>query len=421
MKKFLLTAVCLLLLTGCASEDALYYLPEEDETAPAGTDAFTPLPHQLGAAPFEYTETGDRPAANPGNAGRQSMFKYSDEYLYFYGETIHRYNPKTGNITCLCSDPLCRHGTECPFFGMNPVRSLYVHNNQVNYEQFGYIPVEGVNGTEYEPVERKMRFDIEKQTAEIVFDYIRDGIEYSGGRAVDDYYAGEYYYYLHHVLDEKDRLNYEMRRENLDTGKIEVLTQLGNIPAVIHYADAEWVYYMHGSEILRMKTETPDAAEKLTDMIVQDAACDGENFYYRIREDGVDRIYRSDMNLENRECLIDENVSFMYLTEQYLYYVPVQTVRIGERDVKCANDIYRWSKADGTAECVYSLPEDMREASYAIGYSFTVCGNYIYAGYMRYDEAEREIAESGGSDRTEYLRINIETGDLYYITYGTPG
>ena len=83
MKKFLLTAVCLLLLTGCAPEDALYYLPEEEETAPAGNDAFTPLPHQLGAAPFEYTETGDRPAANPGNAGRQSMFKYSDEYLYF--------------------------------------------------------------------------------------------------------------------------------------------------------------------------------------------------------------------------------------------------------------------------------------------------------------------------------------------------
>ncbi|MBQ8370567.1 MAG: hypothetical protein IJY35_11370, partial [Clostridia bacterium] len=284
MKKILLTAACLLLLTGCARDDTLYYLPETEETVPAETDAFTPLPHQLGATPFEYTETGDRPAANPGNSAKQTGFKCSGDYLYFYGDTIRRYNPVTGNVTYLCSDPLCTHGTECPFMGMSPIKSLYVHNNQVNYEQFGYVPVEGVNGTEYELVERKMRFDIEKQTSKVVFDYIRDGIEYSGGRAVDDYYAGEYYYYLHHVLDERERLNYEMRRENLETGKIEVLRELGEIPAVIHYADSDWVYYMHGAEIFRMRTGNPAETEKLTDMIIQDVACDGENFYYRLRE-----------------------------------------------------------------------------------------------------------------------------------------
>jgi len=34
------------------------------------------------------------------------------------GETLARFNVENGSITPLCPDPLCDHGTECPFFGV---------------------------------------------------------------------------------------------------------------------------------------------------------------------------------------------------------------------------------------------------------------------------------------------------------------
>lgn len=34
------------------------------------------------------------------------------------GETLARFNVENGRITPLCPDPLCDHGTECPFFGV---------------------------------------------------------------------------------------------------------------------------------------------------------------------------------------------------------------------------------------------------------------------------------------------------------------
>jgi hypothetical protein len=93
---------------------------------------------------FKYIENDDEPLSYNAMEGGMQI-KYFDGCIYFlngssaYGwqenhATLYRFNTKTGNLTTVCADPLCKHNSpECPFYSME--NRFYVYENKIYYDR----------------------------------------------------------------------------------------------------------------------------------------------------------------------------------------------------------------------------------------------------------------------------------------------
>ena len=149
--------------------------------------------------------------------------------------------------------------------------------------------------------------------------------------------------------------------------------------------------------------------------------CDGEYFYsVELRDESTNRVIRYNMEGNNLTQLSpdEHNVHMFCSTENYLYYNLRDEISIGKdssgNDIMVRkSDIYRVPKDGGEAELVYSLPDDMK--THCI-FNFLVDGNYLYALYGAYNPETKTVDESQNNAPYDFLRINLTTGDIYYIT-----
>jgi len=408
--KYLVLLLTMMLLTSCISNNELHYLPAETEA----------VQQAISDSVFEYTYVNDKPTVNPGTTFMSlGKFRSMEDNIYYYngGYVVYRINSKTGNVTTVCNDPLCFHKTEsCPFYGFFPGTMYYVHKNMIHYTQRYTYPVEEYGKTVWKEVDRKVRFDIKKQKLSIVRDYVAEDFE--SYMIISELYYEDYYYYLNNLVDENDSLYFQLCRDNLTTGKTEVIKELGNTAVSMMYVDSDKLFYTYGTHVCYCYLDDPYTEYDLIKHPYQEAACDGEAIYCRVKEGDIHKVYRLDIESGEEICLVDEDTNYIFLTEKYLYYSPNNPLPYGQtKAVQNSNTIYRYEKATGTTECVFTLPKDMDEEQYWINRYFLVDGNYIYTTYA-YEDKESGIAwHSNDEPGLNIMRINTENGEIAYITY----
>ncbi|MBO5274617.1 MAG: hypothetical protein J6I45_08400 [Clostridia bacterium] len=358
---------------------------------------------------FEFTPSDDRAAEAQNVVTRNfGSVRYHDGYVYIFSSgQAFRFNPETGNITNLCSDPICLHETdECPFYGIRTNQQIHINDGKIYFlSQRYHRSEEGNRIFEY----YRMQYDINLQTAKVLEVY-----PFSGSWTGSDYYSNEWRYYIKiDTTEEKETYENLLRRENLNTGKTEILMNLGDINYTLVYVNEERIYLHDGVNLFYYILDDLNNKCIISDKCKGYIACDGEWFYHTLIDGDKTSLVKYDMEGGNRVTLA-ENISRSYSTEQYIYYMPDVMYTIGEDITNYKSDIYRVPKNGGTAELVYTFPEDMIDR-YVILY-FIVDGNYLYANYGVYTSESDNWYESINADPYDVMRINLSTGDIYYIS-----
>lgn len=407
--KYLFCILTALLLTSCTSDNELHYLSSETESE-----------QETDAAVYTYTHSDDRPAMNPGTTFMAfGKLRSMEEYIYYNngGYMVYRINRQTGNVTTVCIDPLCLHNKEsCPFWGFYPGAKYYAHTNTIHFTQRYKTPVEEFGKTVWQDINRKVRFNIEEQQLSVVRDYIKEGLD--GPRIVSELYYEDYYYYLKNLLDENNSFYYQLCRDNLITGKTELIKELGTEAVSMLYADYERIIYTDGTHVAYFRLDEPHTEYDLLKHPYQEAACDGQAIYCRVNEGDIHKVYCYDIESGEEICLVEKDTNYIFLTEKYLYYSPNHPLPYGQtKAVQNSNTIYRYDKGTKTTECVFTLPEDLDKKHFIIDRYFLVDGNYIYTTYEDADIESETTLQSDDEPDVNIMRINAETGEITYITY----
>ena len=108
------------------------------------------------------------------------------------------------------------------------------------------------------------------------------------------------------------------------------------------------------------------------------------------------------------------------MTHDYIYFRSDEQISYGRdknenggQDIfNQTSDIYRVSVNGGDAELVYRLSEEMK--NYYIG-NFLVDGNYLYAQWGYCNTEVSEYYESWNDAEYDFMRIDLRTGEIYYI------
>jgi len=407
MKKLLaLFLLCTILpLSSCS--DNIYELPED--TSPPETSA--PNPYNINGTDFEYT-LGNDPLTNI-SSFLTSVFglRCYDNYIYMSGRYIYRYNPKTGNVTHVCADPLCMHNNDdCPFYGFLD-GTFKIHDNKVYYYRF-YYP----NGRETgESVYQQVCYDIETHTLTALRELPH------GEHLLNEYFTDQYHYYMELQTNENDEQITLLFQRDLDTGKVKTIKQFDNTYiGYLLYADDERIYCTDGANYYYFTLDNPDEYVYILKGKIANFSCNGENFYAVIDPDPTDddsfkQLYRFDMEGNNLTQLTpdEHNIQFFCTTEKYIYYKIYSYITISGGSRIDTGDIYRIPLEGGEPELIDPLPEDMKD--YTISHFF-VDGNYLYGSYQYYNPETEEYADSTGMLPYCYIRVNLTTGELYYIT-----
>ena len=379
-------------------------------------DQHQDIEYHKNSSPFEYTVSNDRSAEEQTFRSRAiANVQYYDGTIYLFTDSmIYRYNAENGNVISLCADPLCYHNdSTCPFFGLNSAYNYYIDNDKIAYARVYSYRNPDTNEIRY--IKERVQYEISTGKLTVI-ERIPDGIAVNS-----EFFKGDYRYFLNTLIDDDNNQTYEICRENMLTRKIESLKYLGEIPVGINYvSDDGRIYYPYMGYFHYFYEDEPDKDVILCEALyMSDVLCDGNYFYYVAKNDNNDifSIQRYDMEMDNRVTICDDNPQNIYLTHKYIYYTKNEKVVIGiDKNGNAvelpSSDVYRVPIEGGDSELVYSFPDNM--SNYSLS-RFIVDGIYLYASYGWYDETTYIFHESINVKPYDFIRINLETGEIYYI------
>lgn len=361
---------------------------------------------------FEYTPSDDTTVnvVNKGLADTMDKVKKSGEYIYFCtGNMIYRYNEKTGNITSLCSDPLCFHNTgSCPFSGILQANVFYIYDNEVFYTQsYSYYNEDD----EWRVGSREVMYNFEKQSLSVMRK-LEEGFMYKS-----ELYYKNYRYFIS-TLYNQDTKEYKCQlcRQNLNTFEINVLRESDDTVYRFNSIIDDRIYMYSESDFLYFSNDNFDSEIIVKEKMPYDFSNDGK-YFFSTDPNSEKSLFRMKIDGNDYKSLNIKNVHFFYLTDNYIYYTLDKMVTVGidkdGNDVQSFDsDIYRCNHDGSDNQLIWSSPENM--SNYTLD-CFVVSGNYLYAPYMYYDVNVSPQYYSINSKMCEALRINLTTGDIYYI------
>lgn len=416
---------CLIILVSCR-QTANNTSSDPINTPSIQLDAAT-HPHASG---FEFTPNNDHMSDRlPDIANGISPIRPMDGALYLVDRSmVYRYSIETGGVIPLCNDPLCMHNsTDCPFYGLNTVlRMIHASNNNIFYAQ-DYMQWNAALG-KFTYIKRLMRYDLTNNRPHLV-ENIPTGVQ-----LIDYFFYKDYQYYLNLAFDEVEtddgkttsQMRYEICERNLITLQTRVLRDFGDIWVSIASADDERLYYVDalgnlGYILLKDPTQGKVVCfrDNLRNMVL-----DGDYFYGK-RELGknennryIYELYRISKEGGDAQVLTTDDVQYHVLTDRYIYYSRTR-VKFPYYDdstiLVLPREIYRIPKEGGEPECVYTIPDDMDNIYFR---AYVVDGNYLYAAYIGVDrESGEQQFGSYTSAGPDYMRVNLLTGEITYITY----
>ncbi|MBQ8512720.1 MAG: hypothetical protein IJ497_08910 [Clostridia bacterium] len=408
-----------LLTAGCSSP---VYLPADE------TDA-------VPAVPFTYTESDD--SIPPGNAQSNDDMLYHGGYIYIMPgdkQPVYRYNVKTGNVTCMCQDPLCMHDTEeCPLYGLRLQFYITADGELCFYRQFGSMNLSATGMLiDVEHFNDFVLYDTEKQKIRVLESY--------GNTAgfMPELYIGDYRYYNGQVYDaETDESEWGLMRMELSTGEREWFgagtDDDGNaVPVEDSYPCfvlGERLYFQDALGIFSLNMDGEDRREHapLGRTEADGIRTDGEYLYYR--NDGC--LLRTPIDGGEAELLTDGGVTDFCLTENWLTYETGGEVVLGKAEiygyagnevVLSGGEIHR-CRHDGSEDTAVFTFEGELAGTRPVG--MIVEGNYMYCGYVQWTDADGDgIYRDGdsvssmainGKETCTMLRIDLTTGETMVI------
>ena len=406
MKNYFLLIFVVFALSSCTHPDSL---PDDYNSSITIEPAFY---LQYATQEFSY-HTSDDDSKTVSQGQKYDAFSHLmiyNGYLYAYPyTTMYRINPENGNITTVCTDPLCTHSNiECPFFDVD-FSSFQIVDNAVYFVGNNTTRNPGKAGFTY------YLYDIAAGTSETVnAPHSEDTLRINNPVITDD---GWFYYYDCLYDDDKKDYQYFIRKYSLKTGEDKIVLEPDDFSTtLIDEIDGE-LYYLDG---IGLGTFDPETGEKtqLYDGFAGNAGYDDEYFYFRDRDNCL---YRLPIGSAEAERLTDFGVEQYYITDKYLYYKKQETNIIGYYEDGTPADIgsqqiWRMNK-DGTS------PELVWEFTGALSCmnvdNFAVLGDYIYSKFYYWDDAQKHYIESqnaGDNGGNIYLmRVDIENQELYFF------
>jgi len=432
VKKAIITIFIIILMTVflLSCEDAHYIELETTEVKIAETNM------------FEYTLSDDRPVEFNAIRGSENI-KYYNSFLYFkkpnptiLKPVLLRYNLKTGNLTYVCSDPLCSHDTpDCPLYGI--IASYYIYDNKIFFRQsYTYHHLKPNGTSDY--IEKYMGFSsYDLSNAKLTVYEQQSIINPTTSINLNEYaiqlYAGKYRYYYDYIYNDKlEKHVYSICRMNLDTKEIVVFDSESNTSSNlnvaflfcldnrIYFSDLKSVY----STDYDLKDKKTVAEGKFPDQMLTDGS---RIFWEEKIEDGSRSLYS--MNIDGSgQTALNVNTWAWKLTSNYIYYIindkitvgKLQSNSISSSDLVLTGSELRRCKHDGSGdELVWKFEGEYANMRFIEWYAV---GNYIYASYTNWTDSDGDSIFTD-SDRYQsidaknynIMRINISDGDVQYI------
>lgn len=398
---------------------------------------------------FEYTNINDVPVMHNAINGL-STIKYYNDCLYFFpgtanpftkSITLMRYDCKTGNLTSVCSDPLCTHDSpDCPFFGFTTI--FYLYNNTVYYRRAYSYANYDANNVYKDTLEWSgfVSYNMDSSQMKVYnqFDSL-DYFEYGKQIYVENYC----FYYDYIYSDESDKEIFAICRMDLNTGESVILGGKNNqfsesdpnmLSQMFLFTLDSRIYFTDGKTIYSTDYDMNDKTEHAKGLFLDDVCTDGEYIYYSAAQKNNNDMFISihRMNFDGSSDIdigITANKWFGYfITENYIYYTVPDEKIIGKNkvsgysgtDIILNNSEIRRCRHDGSNdESVYKFDNDM--ANYRLT-DICAAGNYIYGLYSYWTDSDNDGTFEDGdqyqsSDDNHYniMRINIETAVIHYI------
>ncbi len=366
-------------------------------------------------AQYSYLEDTDTSREIIG-LGRTSRLCIVGEHIYFLApNSIYRLNPKTGNITHLCTDPICDHSTpSCSFYGIETVFGFCLVDNCIYYRQQYSYRYKSTDGT------------VVTQSANQISQYNLNTGEHRKMRDISSpaistsmVFLDNWCYFTDMIFDdEKNSYTYSICRQDIDNLKIEVVDSSDSWRYDILLAyDKKIVMFdnltnnMFSRDIYGVDTII---CENIGTLFKKE-----DSFIYRDLQSG--QVKKCDLDGGQQSVLIDEDVTYFYVTNEYIYYTLNDNREIGinERDQSFNVNVSSIMRVDCNGENKKTIYTPSFNDDFFILFSdFIVEGRYIYTTYDWYEKNDdgKWVGDSSKS-YGNYLRYDTETEEIYYFNF----
>lgn len=382
---------------------------------------------------FPYTESVDLPI-DFGSSQIHDL-KSDGDYIYkYHNGMLYRLNPRTGNVTSVCGDPLCRHNSpDCPLYGMSGVYHFTDSGEiccAVNYSTKVKNAVTG----EYETkkVNQFIRYDAESLKNVVIDDFGEQSLILG-----PEIYSGNWRIYVGQEYDaENDKLIYGLRRADVDSGKnafwggekladgtykpLDNVEPLFTLDGRFWFNDGRYIFSLDedgGNRVNHLEPGIPLASGRIQ--------TDGEWLYY-VSPKNV--ITRTGLSGGRAEVIVNDESYSGYpfvLTENYIYYQAGSPISVGKADIPGyaadeiilnGENILRCRHDGSEKELVCTFDGTLRPTQWI------VVGNYLYCSFTRWDDADsdgvfhREDMYFSDDIGCELLRVDLSTGEKRGLT-----
>ncbi len=405
--------------------------------------------------PFEFTESDDEPTDNYNLMLGWNILGFSDGYIYFVNgssnpfnlqenQTLWKYNIKTNNLTSVCSDPICKHNTpSCPLYAITD--QYYIYNNKVlaTYIYYTFIDDGSTGNTpDIEGWGGFKMYDMSNGKSLLLNEFNpKEGYTEDLRKLIFD----DYCIYYDYVYNEKiDAWVFAICRWDMTTNKIVTLTGMDNtydfnsqensaLATTFLFAIDSRIYFSDGKTIYSTDVNYENRIDHVTGKFDANVYTDGKYIYYGIyipnSKNTVQSIRRMDFDGKNDIDLGINAESYNWqITSKYIYYKKYDEITIGknmvsgyagENIILTNSEIWRCNHDGTNHELVYKFEGDMANTRMV---NEIYVGNYIYGIYEKWTDSDNDGVFKDGdryySDTYEdftIMRINIETGEVYYI------
>lgn len=320
-----------------------------------------------------------------------------------------KFNPATGSMTPLCSDPLCSHGRDsgCPFVGYDTQSPLYYHNGIFYYNYFAFQDTyeRKLMGVDLDTNEVKEIFRYEDD----ILPYLPEGAELSGGTRGNrfGYHWGWQYYTLN---GEEAVFPFRLNLENGELTPREV----GSVHPIHRYKkqylcvnDGEELYTaIYLADDIDGKNKRTVISDTLIGITFDDLLDDDILLYATVdkNEKGYDwehmTVHTYDLE-EETDTVFLEAFPDVYIAAvgDYIYYcLYVENPPFLGYDANGKKDKYnitggilwRTNIRTGETEEVYALPEYQLSP-----YEIEAVGPYIIVDYTNIDYHDYTVDSTG--------------------------
>lgn len=339
------------------------------------------------------------------------------------------FNPATGSMTPICTDPLCDHTytSGCPFAGYNTVWEPHYYNGSIYFlsmQTFGKPDDFAVMRYDMDSAEVTELIDMKKLEK-----YIPDDVHESGGQSFG--FNGSYFRY---TIRGEDRTPKFMLRVALDDGKVEILSTEYRQPFAqykkqflaytpeLDYTAVSCGIMLTDKNGKLIKTILP---EKRISIAFDDLLDEGKLIYVTAfqKENGkYDRdrmtVYMYDMDTEEDRVIIENfPSSYIACVGDYIYYskyvddlpmIGYDLNNNAEQFNTSGGILYRLNINTGEESIAFELPEYCLNST-----NIDRVGQYIIIGYQNTDYDNYEEEATSRSIWCDYAK---ESGRIVYDT-----